>query len=259
MTKGGFDNGFSRSLATDDLSAGFGRPGFSNPVDIGSDLILWLDAMDSDTLYTDSTETTRSEVGSSVGRWKDKSGYGRHASQTVAANKPTKAGTGYGGRPMVSFDGAGDGMSTVAVPSILKGELWTVHSRFYSAVIIESYDGAAPYFALNVTSNWVITVPSVPSVLATGALTTSPSLFRVTFDNTTTTNSVTMTIDGSPTYTGNGTMQGTGNKPIYMGKRYDGSYTTGCSIGEVIMINRSLTSDESFWMKRYLRDKWGTP
>jgi hypothetical protein len=57
----------------------------------------------------DTVDTT----GTSINRWLDKSGYGRHLTQSVVANKPTLVSTGqisYNNQPILSFDG-GDSLA----------------------------------------------------------------------------------------------------------------------------------------------------
>ena len=54
-------------------------------------LQLWLDASDSSTLFQNSDGTTVATAdGDPVGRWADKSGNGRHATQTDGTKKPFK-------------------------------------------------------------------------------------------------------------------------------------------------------------------------
>lgn len=75
------------------------------PLDI-VDLQLWLDGSDITTLYTDSAMTTPvTSDDDVVGAWKDKSGNGYHATQTVTANKPLYKTTVQNGLSIIRFDG----------------------------------------------------------------------------------------------------------------------------------------------------------
>jgi hypothetical protein len=60
-------------------------------------LNLWLDASDASTITLN---------GSTVSQWNDKSGFGRNASQPVAASQPTYLSTGFNGKPTIQTDGA---------------------------------------------------------------------------------------------------------------------------------------------------------
>jgi hypothetical protein len=73
-----------------------------------SGLALWLDSSDSSTLFQDSAGTVPATATSDpVGYWGDKSGSGRHATQTTAASRPTLATAAVNGRTAVAVDGAG--------------------------------------------------------------------------------------------------------------------------------------------------------
>jgi len=71
---------------------------------------LWLDAADASTITLN---------GSTVSEWMDKSGNARHATQATAANQPTYTLNGLGGKPVLTFDGVNDFLST---PSFLLGQ-----------------------------------------------------------------------------------------------------------------------------------------
>lgn len=72
------------------------------PYFFGSSLALWLDASDAATV---------TRAGSSVSQWNDKSGNNRHATQSDPSLQPTYLETGLNGKPVLSFDGAGDGFT----------------------------------------------------------------------------------------------------------------------------------------------------
>lgn len=70
------------------VAAAAGGGGFA-PTDI-SGCVLWLDASDVTSLYTDDAGTTPvSADGDAIGRWSDKSGEAHHVTQATAGNKPT--------------------------------------------------------------------------------------------------------------------------------------------------------------------------
>ena len=67
-------------------------------------LALWLDASDSATLFQDAAATTPATAASDpVGYWGDKSGNGRHVTQSTAASRPTISATTLNGRRQLGF------------------------------------------------------------------------------------------------------------------------------------------------------------
>jgi hypothetical protein len=84
-----------------------GSSAFS-PSDI-SGLSLWLDASDAATLFQDSAGTTPAAADSDpVGRWADKSGAGRHHTQSADAKRPALRKAAQNARDALEFDGAND-------------------------------------------------------------------------------------------------------------------------------------------------------
>lgn len=69
-------------------------------------LALWLDASDSSTLFQDAAATTpATATNDPVGAWLDKSGNGRHATQSTGANRPKANAAGMNGSRSVQFSG----------------------------------------------------------------------------------------------------------------------------------------------------------
>jgi hypothetical protein len=75
------------------------NPIYWTPANIST--ALWLDAADTSTVILN---------GSNVSRWDDKSGNGRNATQSTAANQPTYLATGFNGKPTLQVDG-GDSLA----------------------------------------------------------------------------------------------------------------------------------------------------
>jgi hypothetical protein len=75
------------------------------PAALGAALALWLDAADASTITLN---------GSTVSQWRDKSGNNRHASQATKANQPTYTPSGLNGKPVITFDGVDDFLSTTS-------------------------------------------------------------------------------------------------------------------------------------------------
>jgi hypothetical protein len=71
---------------------------------------LWLDASDASTLYDSTSGGSLTAPNGTVARWEDKSGNGRHATQSTAVSQPLRKTSVQNGRDVVRFDGANDGM-----------------------------------------------------------------------------------------------------------------------------------------------------
>lgn len=96
-----------------------------------SGLQLWLDASDYSTLYQNSNGTTpAASDGDPVGYWADKSGNGRHVSQSSGTNKPTLSSTGFNSKPTLTFSGS---HSLQRSESITSGDYSGVLHFFYVA------------------------------------------------------------------------------------------------------------------------------
>ena len=67
---------------------------------------LWLDADES---------TTVTHSSNAVSQWKDKSGKDNHASQSTAANQPTLTASGLNGKPVITFDGTSDHITSTSL------------------------------------------------------------------------------------------------------------------------------------------------
>jgi hypothetical protein len=71
---------------------------------IAPDMALWLDASDASTLFQDSAGTTPAALDADpVGRWADKSGNGRHVTQTTAGARPALKLAIQNGLPVIRF------------------------------------------------------------------------------------------------------------------------------------------------------------
>jgi hypothetical protein len=85
-------------------------------------LALWLDAAAADALYQNSDGTVpATALGDPVGYWRDRSGNGRHATQSTAASRPVVG--SQNGRKALTFDGSNDNLfvEDYAVESNLPG------------------------------------------------------------------------------------------------------------------------------------------
>jgi hypothetical protein len=77
-------------------------------------LQLWLDASDASTLFDATTGGSLVAADGGVARWEDKSGNGRHATQSTSANRPARKTAIQNGLDVLRFDGSND---FLAIPS----------------------------------------------------------------------------------------------------------------------------------------------
>ena len=72
---------------------------------VNNDILLWLDATDTSTLFQDTALTTPAGNGDPVAGWRDKSGNDFHATQSDSFLTPTYNSTAMNGLPAVRLDG----------------------------------------------------------------------------------------------------------------------------------------------------------
>ena len=85
-----------------------------------SGLQLWLDAADPAVLFDATTGGSLVAADGGVARWEDKSGNGRHATQSTSGNRPLRKAAVQGGRDVLRFDGSDDSMSIASSTATFK-------------------------------------------------------------------------------------------------------------------------------------------
>lgn len=258
--------------------------GAFSPLDLGADLQLWLDGQDTTTLFTDSTETTPSANGANVGRWKDKSGNGRHADKTnVGVNYPVRDDTGIGTHCAVDFDTgvtvpglsapwAGTNPGATDITGGTRFEVWCVYTSSNATAYVLTNDAGA--FA----NYWTIWTHPAVGTFALGhhmyvtmssgaadcgfATALGPvAIVRGIIDTTLPAGCAgievggvagTMTAGYDPALGGVSTQ----TRAIYVGSDQAGLYSNKGAIGEVIYVSRLLTPSEAAGMQAYLSGRW---
>jgi hypothetical protein len=76
-----------------------------------SGLQAWYDASDASTLYDATTGGSLVAADGGVARWEDKSGNGRHMTQSTSANRPARKTSQQNGKDTLLFDGTNDQMA----------------------------------------------------------------------------------------------------------------------------------------------------
>lgn len=237
----------------------------------GSDLALWLDGQDTATLFTDSTEATPTANAASVGRWKDKSGNGKHADQATGSAKPTRSDTAINGHCGLTFDG-GDDLVTAAInlSSINKAEIWVVCARSFSqdsGIAGVGNAGATGWFDIETTTGgrWAAYSQGNTGISGawsvTGGTTTSAALIRGTLDWSLSSHEMECGHDGGTTSSYPFDVNNTTNLSslaFYVGSRAGTLKFTG-PIGEIWLLKRQATAPEAAAALVNFQTKWGTP
>lgn len=235
-------------------------PPFS-PSDLGTDLILWLDAQDSATLL-DSEGGSEVGPGDTIGWWVDRSIASRDSTAPGGASGPTLGGTAINGHAAGSFDSS-TGLLVPTLGTLGAFELWLVcqvDNASTTRILAENFDGGGGYITLYYDAGSVfVSVDGVASMLSRPASTATPLLIRVTVDTSLSTEAVTLEVNGSTAASGaNGAIGSTlAGTDLRLGRRYDNSLWLVGALGEVIAVNRTLTGDEATNLRTYLETRWG--
>ena len=224
-----------------------------------SDLEVWNDFSDASTLFQGSDGTTPATApGDPVGYAYDKSGNGRHATQSVANNRPTIAADTFNGRRGLTFDGSNDYLSYGNISSAFSSQAGTAfivftandnlymlfrtrtnYTNLWSNSGSFTFEGSWRTARLSqVASGGSLTVVASPKVYS---LQSSASVYEVKVDETVVASASAQwnagddyTIAGSPADT-------------YMASE----------VYEVLLYSRILSASEGQSVRGYLYAKWG--
>jgi len=225
----------------------------SEDLPIKSGCVTWLDGAD-DSVFTYSSGTLVSE-------WRDKSGNANHVYQSTTASQPTRDTTyhasGSNLKNVVRFDGTDDSLSSTNSLDLSTASTMFVLVRGYTSTSdagvisinnslssgITIHNGSLAYFYFG--SGGYATTQSIATSqtnILTKVWTGSTSGDRISYKNGT---------QG----TSNGTMSNT-NATGVLRLGQQSTYLNGF-IGEVIIYDRELTTDELLKVHGYLSNKWG--
>jgi hypothetical protein len=227
-----------------------------NPKSIAG-LKLWLDATDSSTLTLN---------GSAVSEWRDKSENGFHFSQATSNNQPTYNAT-INGKAAIAFDGTNDGLDRTSVTNSSVADATgacafvvyeisgtdSQYAAFRTSTSGSGYErfNTTTYHAYFRSARFVNLSPALPS--SGRVLLTSSSDVAADVQTLRANGSTLQTQSCASTFATWRALSG-GNATWSVG--YDASYLLG-SIGEVIVIGRSVTATEIATVEKYLAKKWG--
>ena len=259
--------------------AGTWPTSFLDPTQIAG-LQLWLDAAAPETLFDATTGGSLVAADGGVARWQDKSGNGRHATQSTSANRPARKTAIQGGLDVLRFDGSNDSLTIsdflelstgqaitalVVIKRGVTGSTHTIVSKFNQQGSQYSEDGWAFRF-LNTNTLNVVYAQDGEYTNQTSSSSVSASTFSVLAFKATAGSLTTSTVlyqNGIALASSNsGSVQSLDdtNYNVAIGRLpYDGNnfdFLNG-DIAEIIIYNSALSNANRSLVESYLMSKWG--
>ena len=223
---------------------------------------LWLDAADSSTITLN---------GNNVSQWNDKSGNGRNATQSTAANQPTYLSSEINGLAALDWDGSNDSMTISGGNTKLQSVLSQNNTNSVAMVIKPDLVSNLPVLFHEPTNTFqfLIELNSSAGIYwgqstnayrtytsgAFGAVNT-PSFFVLVKTGSTIGDAY---LSGNliSTYTGNFGSTPTMTADILLGSFSTSSYNYNGKFAEIIVATTSWDTDTRQKVEGYLAHKWG--
>lgn len=210
---------------------------------------LWLDANDPNTITLN---------GSTVSQWNDKSGNGRNAAQSTAANQPTFTASGLNGKSVVTFASSNSTFLTFSDISVTDNNVF-VASVYQRTASGNSSTIDVAHVSVTTYSNWWFSDNVLYSRLRTsdfvahGAASTATGTFLNVLDRNDSgtqawRNGAALGVRGGSTQTGNGALNAIG--------RYQTAYHNGY-IAEIVVGRFAINTSDRQKLEGYLAWKWG--
>lgn len=227
--------------------------------------ILWLDAGDSNTMFSDTAGTTLASTGGTVARWNDKSSNANYFSQATAGNRPTYTAAGQNGSNVLTFAAGSSNFLTGSNAALLP-----TSTNGYSAFLVGKSTLAA---TVQVFLRWGGTTNGTSFQLYTNASSQLEQNYwnvGVSTDSTAVTNNTFIFSSSSTTTTAgpfrNGTAFTTTTNYAYnfgtptianIGYQQTGNFYLTGTICEIVIFSRNLTTAERQQVEGYLGWRWG--
>ncbi len=204
---------------------------------------LWVDASDASTITTD--------VGVSV--WADKSGNGNDLAQATGADQPATGTRTINSLNVIDFDGTNHFMTTASEVRLSQPNHVFLAMRTddisFGKYVFDSYPGAAygGWFQIFGSQYYAYAGAGVLG----GTTETSPILVHITYNVA----SSSIRVDGVEILTGN---IGTEDLSLLtLCARDDEAVPFNGALGEIIIVNGTLSAQQISDTETYLADKWG--
>lgn len=223
--------------------------------------VVWLDAYDTSTLFTDANCTTQVTAnGNTIGCWKDKSATAsNHAKQGTAASQPVYTTSAINSKSVVNF--VSSDSLVLPVPSVL-GILNSDYEVFFVARTTSSavqflMGGGLEQFELHINGSAGLRFIPVSSkysdIGGSSAYLTNPRIFGARVDNN---NGIVRVSGVGDTTDIETSARSSNNSAIVLGYRGNNQYPMIGYIGEVMIYKRALTTTERQTVEQYLSQKW---
>lgn len=227
----------------------------------GSTCILWLDASDPSTLYSDAAGTTLASVNGTVGYWRDKSSSGFNCTQTTLAYRPTYVAAAKNSRSILSFNGLTNFLNMpqfTAVPLtiffVAQGTVFLQNTFFLSlgsagdSIMMRMLNSPQFY---GVDGNEINKIYSI----ATTNADTNWHLWTLTVSSTTLTFYFDGTLVGTSSWS-NGSGYTFATNTIASWNQQVGSKATTLRIPEILFYSAVLGTTQQQQVESYLNEKW---
>lgn len=234
------------------------------PAELGAALVVWVDA-------TDTATITQGGSPSRVSQWRDKSGNARHLSQGTAGWQPYYLASGIGGKPAIQFVDSAftrirNAFGLVPQPYTIAWAFRTASfsdfqqsDMFVASANINDGGANASGTCINMFSNDGGVTYGLNQFAGNGAGSPQGALFGNTdyfhvgqFNSA----SSEMSVHGTNSVVNSGTRPLSG---LELGGWNGGASTSDVTIGEVVVVNRALTTAERQAFEGYFAWKWGGP
>jgi hypothetical protein len=252
-------------------------PPFS-PTDI-SGVQAWYDASDASTLYDATTGGSLVAADGGVARWEDKSGNGRHMTQSTSANRPARKTSQQNGRDTLLFDGTNDQMAASDFLDVNTGGItaFIVYKRNATGslheLITKGNTNGVGWFARHLSSDKLGAYVDAGSgnassratsstVDASGYIVAAMSFSAGAFQSVTfRRNGTALSMASAVTEGGSGAQTPANTTaPVRIGaQEYLGAFYfhANANIAEVLMYDSALSDTDREAVESYLMTKWG--
>lgn len=215
-------------------------------------MLIWLDSSDAATVWQNSNGTTPAAAdGDPVGRWSDKSGNNRHATQADGTKKPSIRLSVKNGKNAIQYDGVNDTLALSATLTIPRNCTVFMVTRQTAAGFQMIFEAGDPDTMVgSATSGNGILVYSNSMNFFNSTFTTV-NVWRLHQYNQS--NTQQFLVSNSQSFTRNVTTSAIGM--LNMGVRNSSSYWNGY-MAEIIIYNSQLSSGNIASVTSYLNNKW---
>lgn len=232
-----------------------------SPLNI-SGLQLWLDGADTNSMYDATSGGSLVTDGNTVARWQDKSGNGRHATQSTANNRPTLNSNKQNGLPCLTFDGSNDSLATASFAHSVPLTLYVVRKNLaatpiaYSRIVEHGANNGVA-IVVDAANPQPISMQYASSTPTRGGKSGTNLYLLEAYVDSSATRTVKLDVNGANDI--NTTRTGTPTTPTaFTISNYGGggNYYSNQDMHEIVYYNRLLSAAERTVVRTYLNTKW---